>query len=295
MPRSRCGRLARISISAFLLCAVATSLLLTRHPTTKIDRVNNYMTIYLPTCTDLEPDVRNAPAGLQDWPSQNPRSPNCLTRCPSIGNTPCPSGIVSLAWSPDGRWLAAGGVDGLVHLIQLAEGRSAVTLAGHTSTVRAVAWSPDGLTIATAANDRTVRLWERDTGRLVQNIGSADRREGAWAIAWSPDSSLIATASENDTVVRLWRTRDGSLARTLRGHSLDVKSVAWSPDGTMLARLVLTARYGSGRGRMEHFSEPSDGDPTTMPTLSRGVRTGKSWRQVTTSAPCDSGDLAMAP
>jgi len=234
MPWSRHGRLVGITISVLLFGAVLTSLLPSGH-SAKLDRVSNYKTIYPAICNPPELGLTDAPLRLQDWLPRRSRSPICSARCAAIQSALCPTEILSLAWSPDGKRLAAGGTDGLVHLIPLTGGLSPVTLAGHTGVVRSIAWSPDGLTLATAGNDRTVRLWDGTTGDLVRDFGAAEREEGAWAIAWSPDGSLIATASENAPLVRLWRTRDGSLARTLRGHSLDVKSVAWSPDGTMLA------------------------------------------------------------
>ena len=40
---------------------------------------------------------------------------------------------------------------------------------------------------------------------------------------------------EDDYVIRLWDVRTGSLFRTLIGHTLPVRSVAFSPDGSMLA------------------------------------------------------------
>jgi WD40 repeat protein len=39
---------------------------------------------------------------------------------------------------------------------------------------------------------------------------------------------------EDDTI-KLWRVSDGALVRTLTGHTYDVYSVAFSPDGSLLA------------------------------------------------------------
>jgi WD40 repeat protein len=54
------------------------------------------------------------------------------------------------------------------------------------------------------------------------------------AIALSPDGQRLASCG-TDNVVRLWNPADGSLLKTLWGHSDDVLAVAFSPDGRRLA------------------------------------------------------------
>src|SRR5262249_13204037 len=54
----------------------------------------------------------------------------------------------SLAFSPDGRILAAGDQPGRLHLFEVATGRLLGTLRGHQDAVFAVAFSPDGVTLA---------------------------------------------------------------------------------------------------------------------------------------------------
>jgi len=53
-------------------------------------------------------------------------------------------------------------------------------------------------------------------------------------VAFSPDGQILASGSD-DSTVRLWRVADGTLLRTLEGHTGPVESVAFSPDGQTLA------------------------------------------------------------
>ena len=54
------------------------------------------------------------------------------------------------------------------------------------------------------------------------------------SVAFSPDGKMLASGSHDETV-RLWRVSDGSLLRTLEGHTAAVSNVAFSPDGQTLA------------------------------------------------------------
>lgn len=66
-------------------------------------------------------------------------------------------GVNSVAWSPDGQYVAIA-ADMLISLIR-SDGTHVAVLRGHTGQVNRVVWSPTGLTLASASDDHTVRLW----------------------------------------------------------------------------------------------------------------------------------------
>jgi WD40 repeat protein len=53
-------------------------------------------------------------------------------------------------------------------------------------------------------------------------------------MAWSPDGQTIASASRDGTI-RFWEARSGNLLLRIKGHTASVNSVAWSPNGQILA------------------------------------------------------------
>ena len=60
-----------------------------------------------------------------------------------------------------------------------------------------------------------------------ERAGSVD------SVSFSPNGALLASAGGN--TIQLWRVSDGTLLRTLEGHTQDVHTVSFSPDGALLA------------------------------------------------------------
>ncbi len=65
----------------------------------------------------------------------------------------------SIAFSPDGKYLASGSEDKTVKLWSLESQKEVTTLQGHSRSVKSVAFSPDGKYLASGSSDKTVRLW----------------------------------------------------------------------------------------------------------------------------------------
>src|SRR5687767_1928189 len=136
-----------------------------------------------------------------------------------------------LAFSPDSRMLATSGVDSVVKLWSVADGKLVRALV-HPAGVTSVAFSHDGQWLVSGSYDSMVRVWRVADGSLMRALKGHAR--AVWSVDVSADGQRIASSGEDNTV-RLWRLSDGGALRVLRGHALNVWHVAFSPDGKRVA------------------------------------------------------------
>ena len=157
--------------------------------------------------------------GVEIWDVQNRKR---LLRLPCRG-----AGAV--AFSPDGKVLAAAEGSALLHLWDVATGRKLAEDRAMTGVICSAAFNPDGSILAIAVGGGT-KLW-----RVLRGIslGPAtilqDQMVHARHVAFSPDGKLLATG---DTAVKLW---DVAAVRHLATPDRSARCVTFSPDGKTLA------------------------------------------------------------
>lgn len=136
-----------------------------------------------------------------------------------------------VAATPDGKLVAAGGVDGTLHLWDVATGSYLRSFKGHATAIRSIAFSRDGKKLASASQDRSVRTWNVETGEMLQMVPG---NEKVGAVAFSPDGKTLAVGYAS-RVVKLWDVETNELRQTMDGHQSLILAVAFSPDGKTLA------------------------------------------------------------
>jgi WD40 repeat protein/tRNA A-37 threonylcarbamoyl transferase component Bud32 len=136
--------------------------------------------------------------------------------------------VLSLEYSPEGRFLAAGTVEGKVWLWNLDTGDRR-DLPGHNSEVRDLAFSRDGALLASTGFDGKVRLITLASGEAKT---LSVPRDEVFSADFGADGLLAIGGEEG--VARLW-DRQGALVAELRGHKGPIVQVEFSPDGTLLA------------------------------------------------------------
>jgi hypothetical protein len=176
------------------------------------------------------------------WDITDARAPRLLKTLPGNPDQPRHTDDVwSVAWSPDGRWLASGsaGINNYVLVWNVETGDSFLTVEqGHTDTVFGVAWSPNGYTLASASRDNTVVLWDVTTPsapRLLTRL--TEHRQEVYSVAFSRDGLLLATGGD-DRMAIIWNVVNPaapSRLALLTEHRDRVRSVAFSPVNDNLA------------------------------------------------------------
>jgi WD40 repeat protein len=139
--------------------------------------------------------------------------------------------VYSVAFSPDGKFLASGGGDNTVRVWEVGRWNEVATLRGHDDLVHSVTFSPDCKFLASGGGDDTVKVWEVGRWNEVATL----RGHGGWyvwSVTFSPDGKFLASGGADKTV-RVWEVGRWSEVATLRHKDL-VVSVAFSPDGEFL-------------------------------------------------------------
>jgi WD40 repeat protein len=137
--------------------------------------------------------------------------------------------IHDLAFSPNGRMLAAGGgtpsEEGLTELLAWPGGESLGVLSGHEDTVLAVAWRSDAV-LATASLDHEIALWEVKSRKQVQRLKG--HSSGVTALSFLSEGQHVISGGR-DNNLRVWDTASGRMIRTLNNHTREIHQLAVRP------------------------------------------------------------------
>ncbi|HNL97108.1 MAG TPA: caspase family protein [Accumulibacter sp.] len=163
-----------------------------------------------------------------------------------------PNVVRFLAYSPDGRWLAAGlgGTSGL-RVFEVASGKLVDSDPNYAEQTSSLAFSRDGKRLLTSSYDRKLRLYRIEGSGRLQLTRSVEANGGQrpFAAQFSPDGTRIAVGFSDTRVVQVIdgsKLTDVARANTMGIDTGTLSSLTWSEDGRRL--------YAAGRWGLENRS-----------------------------------------
>jgi WD40 repeat protein len=172
--------------------------------------------------------------------------------------------VVCLAFSHDGKLLAAGGgaatQDGELKLIDVAAGKVSREIKEnvHSDTVLGVAFSPDDKTLVSCGADKFVKTFDVATGKFQKALEGHTHH--VMGVGFSGDGKLIASAGA-DNVVKVWDYAKGEQVRTINAHTKQVTALAFIGKGQNFATCAGDQQvrfWNTNGGNVRNF--PAGGD-----------------------------------
>ncbi|MBI3414588.1 MAG: protein kinase [Verrucomicrobia bacterium] len=201
-----------------------------------------------------------------------------------------------LAFSPDGQQLAIAG-DKSIRLLDVADGKEAVTFSAGGEFAFGLTFSNDGKKLLAGFEFGAVRVWDLTARREIatlrghsdqvhglallpdgqtlvsgaqdvrlwdvasarQKLALSPRPTGYWACTVSPDGGRLAVGA-GDGLITIWDLVSLQEVATLKGHTKGIIRIAFQPDGDTI---VSVSRDQLLVWRTPSFKQTDDPAPTT--------------------------------
>jgi WD40 repeat protein len=154
------------------------------------------------------------------------------------------SAVESVAFSPDGQYLATATKDGFVRLWKAKTSQELRKWQAHETNATCVQFSPDSRSLASGGWDAKVKVW--DVQKVLRGEVQApllqlehSSRVRVWSVTFSPDGQRLASAggrrADEKGEAKVWDLKLRQEALTMSGFTDSVRCVQFSPDGRRLA------------------------------------------------------------
>ena len=137
--------------------------------------------------------------------------------------------VVSVDWSPDGKWLATGGDDELVRVWNAATGELAKAVTQHGRGLDDVSFSRDSALLVSCGGDRKVRV---SSVSSLTELAVFDDPNPSRCL-FTPDGARVVVGDQSGEV-RVYEWKTGNKLHTLSQHTNRAQDLAFSPSGELV-------------------------------------------------------------
>lgn len=153
--------------------------------------------------------------------------------------------MLTLEWSPSGRFLATGNQDASVHLFIVATGKD-LEMAGYATKVRELSWDPTSRFLATGGGEvPTVWDFSGKGPAGTKPLQLDGHRANVSGLAFQHTGPVLASGGE-DGALLLWAPTQDAEPRARAALGSAVSQLAWAPDDQSIA-------VGSAEGRIAAY------------------------------------------
>ena len=140
--------------------------------------------------------------------------------------------IDSVAFSPDGKILAIGSLNGMIRLWDTSSGKLKRTLLDQIGFIKSLTFSPDGKSVASGSDDGSILVWNIETWKNKPFL--AERMDSISCVSFSRDGSMLAGGNLKGDI-HLFDVASRKLTKTFTGHTGEISYLIFSPDGSKIA------------------------------------------------------------
>lgn len=142
--------------------------------------------------------------------------------------------VMSVSFSPDGRFLACGCANGNMIVWDISKKEIHFSKDDHKDRIGSVAFSQNGKYLASGSEDWTIKIYDTLTGEYKGTLSEHSNRVFTIDFFEKNGKTMLASGSE-DLTIKIWDIENETCLATMEGHKDRIRSISVSPDGKTIA------------------------------------------------------------